>query len=155
MITMGFAILIMGFVRYAQGALPHAIGDFAFVSLLIFSLYRLHKNEQHFKLIARVVLFFAFVLSIFLLINKHDADSRLVWFFTTLFLLFYLLDKVEGRRWVFVIMSSLIFLYFYDSSLLGLKAEEFSIFNIFATVLIINWYEKIKDDSEKTLLSSK
>lgn len=85
MLTMGFAIFIMGFVRYAQGALPHEIADFAFVLLLVFSLYKLHYNEQHFKLIARVVLFFAFALSIFLLINKHDADSRLVWFSTTLF----------------------------------------------------------------------
>jgi len=35
MLTMGFAIFIMAFVRYAQGAIPHAVADFAFVGLLI------------------------------------------------------------------------------------------------------------------------
>ncbi len=154
---MGLAIFIMGFVRYAQGAIAQSIADFTFVGLLVFSFIKLNNHEQYFKLIARVVLFFAFALSIFLLLHKHDADSRLVWFSTTLFLLFYLLDNDEGRRWAFIIISGLVFVYLVDSSLIGLKVEEFSIFifNIFAIVLIINWYEKIKIKSQKTLQTSK
>ena len=150
-VIMGFAIFIMGFVRYNQGALPHAIADFVFVGILIFSFFSLSHNNQHFKFIARILLFFAFALSIFLLLYKHDADSRLIWFSTTLFLLFYLLDKKEGKRWFFVIISGVILLYLFDPSMFGLKVEEFAIFifNMFAIVLIINWYERIKENSQR------
>ncbi len=157
MIILSIGISIMSFIRYQQGAMSQAIADALFVIILLFSFYKLKNNPSTFKIVARIVLFFAFALSIFLITTQHEADSRLLWFTSTLFLLFYLLDKDEGWIWFFVITIGIILLYIFNESLIGLEFPEFIvlIFNMFLVVMIVTWYEKIKDSSEQQLLLSK
>ena len=156
MIVLGIGISIMSVIRYYQGLIGQSIADGIFVVILLISLYKLKKNPKNFKTIARIILFFAFSLCA-LIITQHGADSRLLWLTSTLFLLFYLLDKDEGWRWFFVITAIIIVLYFFKPSLIGLAFSEFVvlIFNMFLVAMIVTWYEKIKDSSEKQLLLSK
>ena len=156
MIVLGIGISIMSIIRYHQGLIGQSIADGIFVVILLISLYKLKKNPKNFKTIARIILFFAFSLCA-LIITQHGADSRLLWLTSTLFLLFYLLDKDEGWRWFFVITAIIIVLYFFKPSLIGLAFSEFVvlIFNMFLVAMIVTWYEKIKDSSEKQLLLSK
>ena len=63
--------------------------------------------------------------------------------------MFYMLGKREGWLWAAVITLVLISIFSYDSTIFGLNKKEFFtwIFNMFIILLVVNWYEKIKEES--------
>ncbi len=129
--------------------------NFLLMAILYFSYFKLNNaDEKRFLLIARVVFVSDFATLFVLMLYSQERVTQFIWFGTTFYLLFYLLDKREGWRWFTAFIIVLVTLFVYDNSLLGLGLKDFLvwIFNMFIIAAIASLYEKIKEESMQRLM---
>jgi signal transduction histidine kinase len=156
-LVMFLLILPMGIFRIYEGNAMQAASD---IVLSIFLLYISFKSksieERAFFSLARKVFLLAFITLFILMIHTHETMMLFIWFITAIYLLFYIFDNKEGWRWFIGVTSVTVILFFYDSSILGLRGYELLVlvFNMFTVLLIITWYEKIKIASARNLLEN-
>ncbi len=145
----------MGIMRIYEENYPQAISDFVLSIVSIYSYRRLKDiDEAAFYTLARVGFVLAYIALFILLIHTHENLIHYIWFSTNIYLMFYILDKREAWLWFLSIISILTVIFFYDSTLMKISIEYLFIwiFNMFAILLIINWYEKTKEESEQRLI---
>jgi len=154
-IVMSIVILVMIIVRMYEANYFQAISDFILSIFLIYSYKRLKDiGKSAFYTLARVGFVLAYITLFILLIHTHENLIHYIWFSTSIYLMFYILDKREAWLWFLSIISILTVIFFYDSTLMRISIEDLFIwiFNMFAILLIINWYEKTKKESEQRLI---
>jgi len=155
--VMFLLIIPMGFYRFYEGNFLQGISDMVFGSYLLYTSFIVRNiDTDAFFRLARKVFFLAFVTLFILMIHTHETIVLFIWFTTAMYLVFYVFDNNEGWRWFVYITLITISLFVYDPSILGLKGYELivMIFNMFAVILIITWYERIKSEAAQSLLDN-
>ena len=148
-------VTVMTVYRAYNANYLQVANNFLLMAILYFSYYMLNNaDEKRFLLIARVVFVSDFATLFVLMLYSQERVTQFIWFGTTFYLLFYLLDKREGWRWFTAFIIVLVTLFVYDNSLLGLGLKDFLvwIFNMFIIAAIASLYEKIKEESMQRLM---
>ncbi len=148
-------VTVMTVYRAYNANYLQVANNFLLMAILYFSYYKLNNaDEKRFLLIARVVFVSDFATLFVLMLYSQERVTQFIWFGTTFYLLFYLLDKREGWRWFTAFIIVLVTLFVYDNSLLGLGLKDFLvwIFNMFIIAAIASLYEKIKEESMQRLM---
>jgi len=145
------AVSAMGLFRYYNGDMSQAIADAILVGSFIIGAIVLRFSKKSYKFISRILLFIALLLATTQLLWYPESESRVIWFSTTVYVGFFLLDRREGWFWVSSIILGIVGLYIFDSTLLGLSDFEFFTFmlNLILIALLLNWYEVIKEESQQ------
>ncbi len=148
-------VTVMTVYRAYNANYLQVANNFLLMAILYFSYFKLNNaDEKRFLLIARVVFVSDFATLFVLMLYSQERVTQFIWFGTTFYLLFYLLDKREGWRWFTAFIIVLVTLFVYDNSLLGLGLKDFLvwIFNMFIIAAIASLYEKIKEESMQRLM---
>jgi signal transduction histidine kinase len=150
--VMFVGINIIGFVRYLDGNITQAIIDVGMAFSFLIAAVILRFNKNSFVPISRALLLVALIGASLQLIWYPDSESRIIWFSTTVYVGFFLLDRREGWFWMFAIVSGLIGMYLFDPDVIALTFLEFVTFilNLILISILLNWYEKIKEESYET-----
>jgi len=153
-ILVGVVVFIMALIRLDAKNYAQFTADILFSFILLFSYIKLKTDKRHYAVVARTVLFFAIAMAFYIVINMHDQPMRFIWFSSVVYLMFYLLDKKEGQRWAFFIGMLLAVVFIYDKNMLNLDTKDFFIwlFNMYIILMIVNWYEEIKEEFTQKLL---
>jgi signal transduction histidine kinase len=156
LVSLIFVISGMTIFRYYEQHYLQSIVDFVFATVIIVSYIILRKDKYKYKIITRVVMSFAIFTDAILFVTMHSAEARLVWLVAIIIVIFFLLDKKEGRIWSYSIITVLTCVYAYDGAILGLSVSDFA--TLFATlvfsVTILHWYETIKEVNEKEYIEN-
>ncbi len=148
-------VTVMTVYRAYNANYIQVANNFLLMAILYFSYFKLYNaDEKRFLFIARVVFVSDFATLFVLMLYSQERVTQFIWFGTTFYLLFYLLDKREGWRWFTAFIIVLVTLFVYDNSLLGLGLKDFLvwIFNMFIIAAIASLYEKIKEESMQRLM---
>ena len=142
-------LTILGFYKYLEGNINHAVVDAALVIVLFIGGMILRYSKKSFVFISRVLLLLLLMMATSQLIWYPDSESRVIWFSTTVYVGFFLLDRREGWIWMAAIIFGLVGIYLVDATLISLTEMEFItfIFNLVLISVLLNWYEKIKEES--------
>ena len=143
------AVTAMGLFRYYNGNISQAIVDAVLVGFFIIGAIILRFSKKSYKYISRILLFIALGLATTQLLWYPESESRIIWFSTTVYAGFFLLDRREGWFWISTIIFGLIGLYVFNSTLIGLTEFEFFTFmlNLILISILLNWYEIIKEEA--------
>ena len=154
-IVVSIAVTAMAFMRYSNHETTQAIIDIVFVGILI-ACYFILSSIDYFFIIARVVLFFSILIGFALVLNLGNTLSKYIWFPTIIYLMFYLLDRKEGIYWAMFVIAALIGIFVYNPAFIGLNRIEFFswLLNMFIILLIVNWYESIKEIAVNKMLEA-
>jgi signal transduction histidine kinase len=149
LIFFGLMAFIMSITRFYEQAYAQFFVDILLMIVTLVGYIKLKHNEKNFYTIFRVVLFFGFLAALSLVILISQSPMRFIWFTTVVYIMFYMLGKREGWLWAAVIALILISIFSYDSTIFGLNKKEFFtwIFNMFIILVVVNWYEKIKEEA--------
>ncbi len=149
--VMIIAVTAMGLIRYYNGNTTQAIADAILVSSFLLGAIILRFSKKSYKYISRILLFIALALAATQLLWYPESESRVIWFSTTVYAGFFLLDRREGWFWISTIILGLIGLYIFDSTLIGLTEFEFFTFmlNLILISILLNWYEIIKEEAHQ------
>ncbi len=141
------AVSAMGLFCYYNGNMTQAYADVFLVSSFVIGAIALRFSKRSYKFISRAVLFIALGLATTQLLWYPESESRVIWFSTTVYVGFFLLDRREGWFWISTIILGLLGLYFYKPSIVGLTQFEFATFvlNLVMIAILLNWYEVIKE----------
>jgi len=155
-LILGIVVFVLGIMRLFDANYTQFTADMLLTSALFYGFVKLQSDQKSFTYIARFTLFFGILTVFTLVILVHNSPMRFIWFATVVYLIFYLFDKKEGWIWVKVIATILIALFLYDKSILGVDTKEFLIwvFNMAIILMIVNWYEKVKEESTARLLKA-
>jgi len=154
-LVMFFLIVPMGVYRIYQINYLQAASDMVLGAFMLYTSFKVTKiGEKAFFRLARQVFFLAFVTLFILMLHTQETVVLFIWFTTATYLLFYVFDYKEGWRWFMGVTVTIVLLFLYDPVTLGLKGHELIVlvFNMFAVLLIITWYEKIKMEAAQNLL---
>ena len=154
-VVVSIAVSAMAFMRYTNHENTQALIDIVFVVILGLCYFML-TNSNYFFMIARVVLFFSILIGFVLVLTIENSLSKFIWFPTIIYLMFYLLDRKEGLYWAMLVISMLLGIFMYNPELIGLNRLEFFswLLNMFIILLIVNWYESIKEMSVNRMLEA-
>ncbi|MEA3455252.1 MAG: HAMP domain-containing sensor histidine kinase [Campylobacterota bacterium] len=152
----GVVIFVMSLIRFGENNYSQSAADMLFVFILIWGFLKLKYDSSSFRLVARIILFFATAIAFYLLINIHSTPMRFIWFTTVVYLMFYLFDKKEGLLWAAAVGVILLAIFLYDKNIMDMNSKDFFIwiFNMFIILLIVNLYENMKEESTQKLLHS-
>ena len=150
MILASLIIAPMGLLRLMEQNPLQASADFTFVAILLLCFHLLRRRKEFFKSIARFVIASALVTVLALMFTKPDSFAPVIWISTTIYLMFFLLNKAEAWRWLGIVIVAMTTLYFSGAGLLRFSHSELFIVmgNILLLALVLTWYEKIKEDNE-------
>ncbi len=145
------AVSAMGLFRCYNGNLAQAVADAILVGSFIFGAIILRFSKKSYKYISRILLFIALGLAATQLLWYPESESRVIWFSTTVYAGFFLLDRREGWFWISTIILGLIALYAFDATIIGLSKFEFFTFmlNLILISILLNWYEIIKEEAHQ------
>ncbi len=154
-LLVGTVLLILAFIRLTENNYKQFAANIFYIFVLLWSYIKLSSDNSNFVFIARVAMLVATAMAFYQLLNMYHAPMRFVWFSTVVYLIFYLFDKIEGRLWTFIIGAILFAIFIYDRSLLDINGIDFFIwiFNMFIILMIVNWYENIKEESTQRLIN--
>lgn len=143
----GIAVFVLGWVHLYEKEYIQFIVNMALSITFVYGYIQLRTDETKFNFVARLVLFFGVLAAFSLVITDHSSTIRFIWFTTTVYYMFYILDKREGWIWSSIVVSILITLFLYDKTILALESKEFFawLFNILVILMIVNGYEKVKE----------
>ena len=149
LIFFGLMAFVMSITRFYEQSYSQFFVDIALMFVALTGYIKLRSNKQNFYTIFRIALFFGFLAAFSLLITVSQSPMRFIWFTTVVYIMFYMLGKREGLWWIAIITLVLIGIYSYDSTILGLNKKEFFtwLFNMFIMIIIVTWYEKIKEEA--------
>jgi len=149
LIFFGLMAFIMSITRFYEQVYAQFFVDILLMIVTLVGYIKLKYNEKNFYTIFRIVLFFGFLAALSLVILISQSPMRFIWFTTVVYIMFYMLGKREGWLWAAVIALILISIFSYDSTIFGLNKKEFFtwLFNMFIILVVVNWYEKIKEEA--------
>lgn len=153
-IISGLLIGIMAVIRLLNAHLDQASVDLAFVFILSGSFYLLHQHRRYFKAISRFIIGSALMTVAMLIHTIPDSFAPLFWVATTIYLMFFLLNKKEAWKWLATVMSYLAVIYYTGHGLQSLSPSDMFIFfgNVSLLSLVLTWYERIKEDNARHIL---
>jgi len=147
--VMFFGIGIIAAMRYLEGNTIQTMIDLGMALSLLVGGFILRLNKNSFLIISRILLLMGLVVASLQLVWYPDSQSRLLWFSTPVYIGFFLLDRREGWVWMSVIVTGLLGVYLFYPEVIVLNSLEFFtfIFNLILISILLNWYEKIKEES--------
>jgi signal transduction histidine kinase len=148
-------ITAMGLFRVYNRNYLQGMSDVVFGLLLLYTSIQTKKiNEKAFFQLARMVFMLAFITLLILMIHTHETMTFFIWLSTAIYLIFYVFDNKESWIWFVGMTVSVVGIFIINENFFGIKGYELLVlvFNMFAVLLIITWYEKIKTELAKNLL---
>ncbi len=151
MLLSGLIIGAMSIVRLFHFEYLQSLADFVFVAILAISFRFLYRDRSRFKALSRFVIISALLTVLVLMFNHPHSFAPVIWVSTTVYLMFFMLSKTEAWKWVGVVMTILLGLYAGGVGLHDFTHSEMFVVlgNILLLSLVLTWYEKIKEDSER------
>ena len=146
----------MVIIRLIEENYIQAFSDVMLSIVLVYSYSKSNrKDEKTFFFFARITFLFAFITLFILMIHTQEHRTLFVWFSTATYALFFLFGKREGWNWFLIIIATIIALYIYDKTLLGMSSKELIVWigNMILILYIVNWYEKRREASTQELLN--
>ena len=145
LILFGLMAFVMGITRFIEQDYYQFFVDIFLIILIVIGYLKI--NNQNFYIVFRTVLFLGFLVALSLVIIMNESPMRFIWFTTVVYGMFYILGKREGWWWVFIISLVLMVIHVYDCAIMGLDNKDFFtwIFNMLIILVVVNWYEKIKE----------
>ena len=149
LILFGLMAFVMSIARFYEQSYPQFFVDISWMFVTLIAYIKLRSNKQNFYFIFRIVLFFGFLAALSLVILISQSPMRFIWFTTVVYIMFYMLGKREGWLWAVIIILVLSTIFSYDSTILDLNKKEFFtwLFNMLIILIVVNWYEKIKEEA--------
>jgi len=149
LIFFGLMAFVMSIARFNEQSYTQFFADIFLMFVVLIAYIKLESNKQNFYTIFRIVLFFGFLVALSPVIIISQSPMRFIWFTTVVYIMFYMLGKREGWLWAAITALVLIAIFSYDSTIFDLNKKEFFtwLFNMFIILIVVNWYEKIKEEA--------
>ncbi len=144
-LTMG----LMAVVRLSEGDIRQFTADFVFMLIAFWGYKRIKRDEEHYKVVTRIVFFAAAVASLYLLYSHPDIPIRFIWFSTVVYTVYYLFDRREAFYWIGVLTTLILILFFTNRESFSLSVVDFFVWllNIVIVLMISHWYATIEEES--------
>lgn len=150
----GTVVLIMSIVRLVEKNYIQFFADIVFLFVIFYNYRAIAKDESKLYVIARRAIASALIMTLFIMINNPNNQMAFMWLTTNIYFIFYYLERKEGWRWFTSIVLILLFILFYDPSILALDLKSFFVWivNMLFIILIVGWYEEVKINAEAELI---